>query len=247
MHDVHVEVPVAQPGQLGLRGGERPGELLEVERREGHAERGVDARDAPQLPEGLDLPAPAALDPADVVVDRLVAVGAHRDEQPGRPQRRDAADRRDDPVGEVAVRREVEHQEIRRLRDDRRDDLDDVGPQEDLAAGEVDPGEAAVLPEKRLDLLERELPEGLLAPDAAGAAAVVAAVRDREGQLVGEGGPPEVRGGDPAGELDVRTDPHDARATRCSSARTRRSGARPSSGSGWNRRACARTRGSGRP
>ena len=126
VHDVDVEVFVAEVGDLPLRGRERLREVVDVGARERHPEHRLHPADLAQPAEGLDLPPPAALDAADLVVHRLVAVGADRDDELLGAHAHDLARGADDLVGQVAVGREVEEDEVLAVGDDRLADLDEV-------------------------------------------------------------------------------------------------------------------------
>ena len=67
--------------------------------------------------------------------------------------------------------------------DDGVEDLVDVGPQEDLAAGEVGPGDIGVLADEREHFVGGQLVGRLALPDVAGLAAVLAPVGQAEVQL----------------------------------------------------------------
>src|SRR5207247_10234660 len=77
-----------------------------------------------------------------------------------------------DLVGQGAVGREGEEEEVGAAVDHRVADVDEVPAQRDLAAREVDPQEAARAPEEALDLLQPELVARRHLPDVAGLAAV---------------------------------------------------------------------------
>jgi hypothetical protein len=154
VHDVHVEVLVDQVRNLALRGGERLREVIDVLRRERHAEDDLHAGDLAQAAERLDLAAPAALDAADLVVHGLVAVGADRDDDLLRRHLPYLTRALDDLVREVAVGREVQEEEILAAGGERLADVDEVLAEPDLAPGEIDPQEARRAREELPDLLE---------------------------------------------------------------------------------------------
>ncbi len=185
--------------------------VIHVAGRERHAEDHVDAGQGAERLEGLELPPPAALDAADAVVGGLVAVGRDGDDELlGAPAgaRGDRFGGGDHLVGQVAVGREVEEEEVGAAVDHRVADVDEVLAQRDLAAREIDPQEAARAREEAADLVERELVARRHLPDVAGRAAVVAPEGDAEGELEGEVEAPEVRPESGLGEGGVGRETH---------------------------------------
>src|SRR5207245_11483906 len=124
--------------------------------RESNPDHRLHPWDLAQAAEGPDLPPPAALDAADLVVHRLVAVGADRDDELLGAHAHDLARGADDLVGQVAVGREVEEDEVLAVGDDRLADLDEVLAERDLAAREVDPQEAWRALEEAADLIQAQ-------------------------------------------------------------------------------------------
>src|SRR5262249_1482311 len=194
---------------------------------------------------GLQLPPPAALDAADLVVRLLVAVGRDRDDDllrlpPG--TRRDRARRRDDLVRQVPVRREVEEEELRAPADHRVADVDEVLPERHLAAREVGPEEATRAVEEAADLVERQLVARLHLPDVARLAAVVAPERQAERQLEREVEAAEVGLQRGLRERCVGSESHHRELTRTRPAAPARDSAGPASRRGARRTSRTRRR-----
>jgi hypothetical protein len=139
LRDVDVNVRCRQAGTLARARRKRLAEPLEIVGGQRHPERGDDARSlAQRLKRGNLLPK-AALDPANLVVQGLVPIKADGDDDSRpRPAAGDALDASDNAIGLEPVGGKVKQREARPAGQDRVEDLVDVGPQEDLAAGEVE-------------------------------------------------------------------------------------------------------------
>src|SRR3954453_21259861 len=74
-------------------------ELSDVIRRQRHAERRLDSRDAPQRLERFHLMAESAFDSAYLVVQRFVTIESDRADGMCGPASGDAFDAADDPIG----------------------------------------------------------------------------------------------------------------------------------------------------
>ena len=81
VHDVDMKIAILEVWNLTLGRLERDREVIHVILRQSHPQHDRDARNLPQLPKGLELAPIASLDPANVVVHRLVPIRADRDHQ----------------------------------------------------------------------------------------------------------------------------------------------------------------------
>ena len=181
----HVEVHIVngESGTLPRAGGKRLLERASVVAGERHAERDFHTRNAPQHAERLHLTAEPALHPANLVVERFVAVDAHGHDRACQLASRNALGGRNDAIGLEAVGRKVEQREPRPSAENGIEYLVNVAAQEDLAAGQVDPVDVRVLAHECDDLRRRQLVGRLALPDVAGLAPVLTPVGQAEVQL----------------------------------------------------------------
>src|SRR5262249_1623285 len=114
-----------------------------------------------------------------------------------------ALDERNGFVAKPAGGREVEEEERPAAPLNRRDEIIEVAPHEQLTAREVNPAELRPAFEEQLDLRRRHLVHALLLPDVAHLAAEVAVIGGDERDLVGQIWRPQVGAKDRPGETSL--------------------------------------------
>ena len=174
-------VEKAQRGIVYIDGGR-------VFRHQRHADDGLKIRslDAAEPTERLDAALPAVLEAAHLVVDRFRTVDADRDHQTADTARERLFHELDGLVAEPAGGREVQEEQRSAIPLNGGDDIVDVAPHQQLAAGEVHPAELRPAIEEDPDFLGRHIVHALLLPDVAHLAAEVAVIRGDERDLVGQ-------------------------------------------------------------
>jgi hypothetical protein len=177
LRDVHVDVVDGQSGTLASEGVESLREAPQVVLRERDAKDGRHSLDAAQGVERGHLAAEPPFDSANVVVQPLVAIDADGHNRLAGSSPGDAPNGLHDAVGEKSVGRKVQQLQATPARDHGLEDVVDVRPQKNLAAGQIHPGNRWVPPDERDDLIRGELVGRLALPDIAGLAAVLTPVR----------------------------------------------------------------------
>jgi len=174
MDNIHMEVVVRKGRVFLFNCLKSLFKLTDIKGRDGHAQDGLHPGNFAQAFEGLDLPPPAAGDAADLIVYRLIAVQTDRQDKFFRLPLDDFTDSGNDDLGQIAVGREMQEQEIRAGGKDDLDDFQKILAQKNFSTGQIDPGKIRGLFEQEFDLSRREFILRGFPPDIAGLAAVIA-------------------------------------------------------------------------